>query len=131
MYHKTLFLLMIFLVPILIFNSCSEKSTTETEPSRADEFQKVINEAQQTYSLKGISAAVIIEGQEVWLGCSGISHENVSMFSEMLFHTGSSGKNFIAALVLQLAEENKLSLEDSLHKWLPSFANVDSTITIH
>lgn len=31
---------------------------------------------------------------------------------------------------MQLASENKLSLEDSLHKWLPKFKNVDSSITI-
>ena len=131
MYPKILCILISYFVPILIFNACSEKTITETEPSLAEEFQKVIDDAQQTYNLKGVSAAVITEGQNVWLGCSGNSHENVPMSSEMLFHTGSSGKNFTAALVLQLAAENKLSLEDSLHKWLPPFTHVDSTITIH
>ena len=48
----------------------------------------------------------------------------------MVFSAGSITKMFTAATIIQLAEEGKLSLEDSLHQWLPAFPFVDSTITI-
>lgn len=37
---------------------------------------------------------------------------------------------FTAAAVLQLVEEGRLNLEDPLHKWLPAYPYIDSTITI-
>lgn len=48
----------------------------------------------------------------------------------MPFGAGSIAKNFTATTILKLAEEGKLNLDDSLHSWLPSYPNVDSTITI-
>ncbi|HEY6776238.1 MAG TPA: serine hydrolase domain-containing protein, partial [Thermoleophilaceae bacterium] len=35
------------------------------------------------------------------------------------FRVGSSTKTFVAAVVLQLAGERKLALEDSVERWLP------------
>jgi D-alanyl-D-alanine carboxypeptidase len=48
----------------------------------------------------------------------------------MLFAAGSITKNLVAALILQLAEEGKLALDDSLHEWLPPIPNVNRTVTI-
>jgi D-alanyl-D-alanine carboxypeptidase len=52
------------------------------------------------------------------------------MKPEMLFAIGSITKNLVAALVLDLAEDRVLSLDDSLHKWLPPIRHVDSNSTI-
>ncbi len=48
----------------------------------------------------------------------------------MAFGAGSISKSFTAALVFQLAEEGRLSLDDQLHEWLPDYPNIDSEITI-
>ena len=48
----------------------------------------------------------------------------------MLFVAGSIQKNFEAALVLKLAEENVLTLDDPISMYLPSYPNVDGEITI-
>ncbi len=48
----------------------------------------------------------------------------------MLFAIGSITKNVVAALVLQLADEGVLTLNDSLYRWLPTYPFVDSTITV-
>jgi D-alanyl-D-alanine carboxypeptidase len=48
----------------------------------------------------------------------------------MLFAIGSVTKNFVAALTLTLVEEEVLSLDDPLSKWLPSYPYVDGNITI-
>ena len=48
----------------------------------------------------------------------------------MRFAIASITKTFVAALILQLAEEGQLSLQDSLHRWLPDFRYIDANITI-
>ena len=78
----------------------------------------------------GVSAAVILSDGETWVGTSGISHGDTPITSDMLFAIGSAQKMFVGAAILQLAEEGKISLDDSLHEWLPPYPYVDSTITI-
>jgi D-alanyl-D-alanine carboxypeptidase len=46
------------------------------------------------------------------------------------FRVGSLTKTFVAALVLQLAGERKLSLEDSVERWLPGIVPDGQHITI-
>jgi len=82
------------------------------------------------YDVKGASAAIILPNGDIHRVCAGISHDTVSMKPEMLFAIGSITKNIVAALVLDLAEDRVLSLDDSLHKWLPPIRHVDSNITI-
>jgi len=48
----------------------------------------------------------------------------------MSFAIGSITKNMVATLVLQLAEEGRLSLEDPISRWLPRYPHVDDAITI-
>jgi len=78
----------------------------------------------------GVSAAVIMSDGETWVGSSGVSYGSIPITNDMPFGAGSITKNFTAATILKLAEEGELSLDDSLYAWLPSYPNVDSTITI-
>jgi D-alanyl-D-alanine carboxypeptidase len=82
--------------------------------------------------VKGVSAAIIRPNEEIWLGVSGMSDPTVEekINPEMLFDIGSTGKNYIAALVLQLAEEGRLTLDDPLSKWLPDYPNIDNKVKI-
>lgn len=43
-----------------------------------------------------------------------------------LFHVASVGKMFTAAAVLQLAREGKLSLDDTLAKWVPEYPHPEA-----
>lgn len=45
--------------------------------------------------------------------------------TQTLFNTGSISKTFVSNAILQLAEENKLSLLDSLEKYFSEFKNKD------
>jgi D-alanyl-D-alanine carboxypeptidase len=59
----------------------------------------------------------------VWVGASGLAdvHTREPVRAETLFQTGSVTKTFVAALVLKLAEDGVLGLEDSLSRWVPEF----------
>jgi len=78
----------------------------------------------------GVSAAVYVPGVGSWTGASGNSCQDRVITSEMIFPVASITKSFVAVVVLQLAAEGILSLDDPLHKWLPLFPYVDSMATI-
>jgi CubicO group peptidase (beta-lactamase class C family) len=116
----------------LFFASCSQDPSPQPheEPSLGEALQKMLDDGLITYKGKGASAAVILPDGEIWAGTGGVSHETTVVTKDMPFGAGSITKNFTAATILKFAEEGKLSLDDSLHAWLPSYPNVDSTITL-
>jgi len=92
----------------------------------------IIQGDQQRHELKvpGISAAVILPDGTTWLGVSGKSSDSEAMNSAMLFGLASVTKTYIAALILQLAGEGALSVEDSIRHWIPELGQIDGNITI-
>lgn len=127
---KAVSLIVALLLPAVGIVSCSKHSTTQPEPTLAEELQAALDNGIATYNGKGISAAVMIPAEETWVGVSGISHGTTAITSDMLFSVGSITKNFTATTILELAEEGVLTLEDSLYEWVPNYPNIDSTITI-
>jgi D-alanyl-D-alanine carboxypeptidase len=105
-------------------------AATSAELPYARGLQSVLDLAVRVTGGTGASAAVIVPEQGVWSGASGISEPNAPITPDMLFDVASIGKNCVAALVLQLAEEGELGLDDPLHKWLPEYEHIDSAITI-
>ena len=111
--------------------TCSDNTpVAEEEPTLSEKFQRVLDEGIVKYKGKGISVAIIMPDGLIWKGSSGISHETEFVTTDMLFSAGSITKTFTSTTIMLLAEEGKLKLDDSLHKWLPIFDNIDSTITI-
>jgi len=92
--------------------------------------QSKIEALKVSYGLKGISAAAYVPGQGLWLGASGISSETENVNTDMLFSSGSITKNFMSALILQLAEADSLNLDDPIGNWLPVFVNINNAVTI-
>lgn len=128
----------ILLVPVLLsllamnFMSCSIDSPSEpkVEPTLAEKLQEALDNGLESFNGKGISAAVIMPDGETWVGVSGVSHGTTAITPNMRFAAGSIGKIFTSTTILQLVEEGKLTLEDSLYEWLPAYPYIDSTITI-
>lgn len=111
----------------LIVNICAAQSI---DTALVNKLQNTIDSLRMTNSLKGISACVIIPGKGIWKGVSGDSYSGVPITPDMEFGIASNTKTFTGVLMLKLAENNVINLEDSLHKWLPVFNNIDSNITI-
>ncbi len=123
-------LIISFLFTTLLITGCTKDNPVDPVPSFAEKLQKTLDDGLVKYGGKGISASVIMPDGYQWKGVSGISHGNVKITTDMVFSAGSITKTFTAAAIMRLAEEGKLDLEDSLHKWLPPLPNIDSSITI-
>ncbi len=122
---KLLSSILILLLSTLVFSSCSPETQTLEE-----RLQAILDDGIEDIDGRGVSAAIIIPGRPIWKGVAGISHDTVKISPDMLFAIGSVTKNFVATLTLKLVEEGKLSLDDSLHNWLPAYTHIDSNITI-
>ncbi|MDI6535104.1 serine hydrolase domain-containing protein (plasmid) [Bacillus mycoides] len=61
------------------------------------------------------------EGGKTWSYAAGVANlsSKKPMETDFRFRIGSVTKAFTATVVLQLAEENSLNLDDSIEKWLP------------
>ena len=124
------FSLIMLFVPSLL-GTCHRAAAPERLPW-SQELQAALDKELKSSGGTGVSAAIRIAGEGEWSGVSGISDIKRSqpIAPDMVFDVASVGKTFTAALVLQLAEEGKLSLDDPLHKWLPDFPKVNHNATI-
>ncbi|MFC2134677.1 serine hydrolase domain-containing protein [Bacteroidota bacterium] len=120
----------LFIILTCLLISCSENSPTQIEGSLTEQLQQALDDGVAFCDGKGVSAAVIILGHQIWLGTSGISHETTPLTSNMLLGIGSITKTFIAGLTLKLVEDAVFSLDDPISNWLPAYPNIDGAITI-
>ncbi len=117
--------LLAFLLSTTLFAQSFDGSLSSQLQNELDQFR---NKTQYM----GMSVAVISDEYGTWTGVSGYSQESSDkeITSDMIFGIGSVTKTYIATLVMQLEDDGLLSIEDSLYHWLPSYPNIDSTITI-
>ncbi len=98
----------------------------------ADELDDLINAELARQEVPGIAIAILRDGKlvrEAGYGFANVEHQ-VPAKPETIFQSGSVGKMFTAALVLKLAEDGRLSLEDPVHKHLPGTPPTWEKITI-
>lgn len=101
-----------------------------------NQMQKVVNDYYKKYSDKelftAIAASAHIPGDKqsdstrintVVTGTIGVPPLTQKITPDNLFDIGSITKSFTAMILLQLQSEDKLSLDDTLGKWLPQYPN--------
>lgn len=103
--------------------------TQEISSPYAGRFQYLLDSICKTKNIKGISAAIYRPGDGLWTGVYGQSHAGVPISKDMYFPIGSNTKTFVAAAILKLQENGKLSIDDTIGTWI-QHPNVDGQITI-
>ncbi len=80
----------------------------------------------------GVSILVAKKGQIVYERAFGSANVelNAPMQPDMVFRIGSITKQFTAVAILQLVEQGKISLQDSLQQYIKDFPSKGYTITI-
>jgi D-alanyl-D-alanine carboxypeptidase len=120
----------ILLIVIIYLNVGWAQENDSIDKNLPKQLQTILEQQRNFYHIPGISAALITSNGPKWLGICGYSAEKDSIQTEMLFGLGSVTKTYVAALLLKLVEEKKLSLDDSIKQWLPSMNFIDGAITI-
>jgi CubicO group peptidase (beta-lactamase class C family) len=82
--------------------------------------------------IPGISLAVMRDGKIIKAQGYGLANVelNVAVKPETIFQTGSVGKQFTAALIMMLVEEEKLRLDDKISKYFPEAPATWKEITV-
>ncbi len=96
--------------------------------------QSELNRLVADSRVPGVTLAVILPDETVISLAAGLAdtESGRAMKADDLMFSGSIGKTYVMALVMQLAQEKKLALDDPLKKylgtesWFPRLANADS-----
>jgi CubicO group peptidase (beta-lactamase class C family) len=80
----------------------------------------------------GIAVLVAKKGKVVYREAFGSANLelDVPLKADMVFKIGSITKQFTATGILQLVEQGKISLQDSIQKFVPDFPSKGHTVTI-
>jgi D-alanyl-D-alanine carboxypeptidase len=138
----------ILLILVFVSAACSDSSTPATSPGRgisetspggprtyalgefpdfpeaslpeptAEALQAVLDEAVQEGTFTGVTAAVIVADRGNWTGATG-SLDDAPLTPDSQQPTHSAGKTIVAAQVLRLVEDGRLSLDDRASAHLP------------
>ena len=91
--------------------------------------ERAFEKAMQATKVPAITAAVAVPGRGVWSATRGSSADGGE--APRWFWFASVGKAFTAAVVLQLVEEGKISLDDKLARWFPDYPNAKAITIDH
>jgi len=80
----------------------------------------------------GVSVAVVKNGRTVLAKGYGFAdlENDVPATAETVYRIGSVTKQFTSAAIMKLSEQGKLSLDDTVQKFLPSFPTQGSRVTL-
>jgi D-alanyl-D-alanine carboxypeptidase len=95
-------------------------------------FNRILLLQRNALGVKSLSASVIMPGNATWAGAYGVSSlfPLDSVKPDYAYAIGSVTKTITGACILQLVDEGRLRLDDSLGKWLPAFPHTNPRITI-
>ena len=97
----------------------------------AAQYQAALEAARAAAGAYGVSFAAVRDGQLVWTGSSGRARDGRTPLEPRTPQViGSVTKTFVAATVLQLAEEGRLALTDSVRTYLRELRHISGEITI-
>ena len=121
------------LVICLLATTTFAHQISKEDLAATTKIDRVVSEQMSAHKIPGVSLAVLRKGKIVLLksyGLANVEHQ-VPVKPETIFQSGSMGKQFTAAAVMILAQENKLSLDDPVSKYFPDVPATWKDITIY
>lgn len=97
-----------------------------------EQLQNKLESFQQSYSVYGLTAALMIGDEIIWSGTAGYSNPQTKdkITIDMTSSIGSITKIFTSAIILQLAEEGKLTLNQTKDNWFEPSEKINESATI-
>lgn len=126
-------LVTIFLCLILCFIAGCQQKKVSAPPINTSQLQAALNEWRQSSGIAGAVLAIDTPDIEPLILTSGYSDRDAksALMPQNRFRIGSITKTFVAAVVLQLAQEGLLNLDDPLSLYVPDFPNAENITIRH
>ena len=103
----------------------SEAPVPEGDSAKADAVMRIVRETMTEAHLKAVIVRVTVDGREVVTEAVGESMTGVPANTAMHFRNGAVAISYVATLLLKLAEDGTVSLDDTLSTWLPEIPHAD------
>lgn len=89
--------------------------------------QRALEQGREDGGSPGAQASLVWADGTTWSGSSGLADvdDRTPVTDATLFAMGSTTKAYTAAIVLDLAEEDALALDDPLAQWVPELTGAD------
>lgn len=122
----------ILLVTVVTALSIQAKAQSPVSVTQATILQQKLDSCVTAFNIPGISATILLPENKYWNGASGLSNIYTldSMNTDHLFYQASATKMFVASIIFQMAEQNLLSIDDSVGQYLPPIPSVPSSTKI-
>lgn len=103
---------------LLLFLTISLISCSSSQQSSQDAISKILAQEIAKYNIPGLVMSISYPGKPIETFALGYSdvQKKIPMQKQTLFQIGSVTKSFIAALTLQLQEQGKLKISDTLQQ---------------
>jgi len=133
LFVKILFFVLIIAAVIGLGYLAKSKIQTDFSAKEKQQIEEVVNLAMEKYNVPGINVAIWIPGKGTYIKGFGFADKEtkLAMDPSMSFRIGSLTKTFTSTILLQLQDEGKINLDDTLDKYItePAIPNV-RTITL-
>ena len=103
-------------------------ATPMASPAAGDPAERVValaREAMATAGLKAVIVRATVDGQEIVTAALGESMTGVPATPEMRFRNGAVAFSYMATLLLQFVDRQRVALEDPLARWMPDLPAAD------
>jgi CubicO group peptidase (beta-lactamase class C family) len=100
-------------------------TSTGTDNAKADEVMRAVRDTMASEHLKSVIVRVTVDGQEVVTEAVGESMTGVPAATNMHFRNGAVAISYVSTLLLKLVDEQKVSLDDKLSKFLPEIPHAE------
>ena len=120
------------LLAIIFAATPSLAQMSREDRATAVKVDRVVNQQMLANKIPGVSLAILRKGKIILLksyGFANVEHQ-VPVKPDTVFQSGSIGKQFTAAAVMLLVQDNKLSLDDSISKYFPDVPATWKDITV-
>lgn len=114
------------LAVLLLVTACTTADPPDPGPDpRADAVMRIVNDTMADAHLKAAIVRVTEDGDEIVTRAVGESMTGVPATADMHFRNGAVAISYVATLLLLLAEDGTVSLDDRLSRWLPDVPHAD------
>lgn len=116
------------LSPLLVARPNTSGPTPQLDPKTTQALDGALKKAMKHYHVPGAVVGVWIPKRGSWIRTTGFSNIETQqrMRRHLRFRIGSITKTFTTTLILQLADEGKLSLDDPIERYVPGIPNGDA-----